>query len=63
MPAVIIPFPIKSLLPRGDRSELERLIDLLDAADAPTEHYEPETDEASDDGEVGTWPEWHARST
>ena len=59
MPAVIIPFPIKSSLPRAAiETSVERLIDLLDAADAPTEDCEPDTDEESDDGEAETWPEW-----
>lgn len=61
VPAVIIPFPIKSSLPRAAiEATVEWLIELLDAADAPTEDCEPETGEESDDGEVETWPEWHA---
>jgi hypothetical protein len=62
MPAIVIPFPSKSSPPRAAiEATIERLIDLLDAADAPFEDCEPEPEEASDDGEAGSWPEWHAR--
>ena len=61
MSAVILAFPKSGRPPRAAiEATIERLIDLLDAEDAPTEDCEPEVDEDSDDTEIEPRPERHA---